>query len=89
MEYLIFKTLAIAVSASILIWYNMKRKEKNLKENKANPQELENGEFGIKKPEDEFLTGVEIEKIVTDPILKTNEAEARPPRPKGTPTIRP
>ena len=88
MEYLIFKTLAIAVSASILIWYNMKRKEKNLKENKANPQELENGEFAIKKPEDKFLTGVEIDKIVTDPILKTN-AEARIKNPNGEPTGKP
>lgn len=89
MEYLIFKTLALAVAASIFIWYSMKRKNKDLKENKANPQELEDGRYAIKKPAKEHMTGVEYDSIETDPKFKQDEEAARIPDPKGEPTIRP
>lgn len=89
MEYLIFKTLAFAVTASIIIWYSMKRRKKDLKENEANPKELEDGRYAIKKPENKHLTGVEYDSIETDPKFKENETAARLPDPKGKPTIRP
>lgn len=58
-EYFIFKKLSLAVSASFLIWYAMKRVEKNLTENLANPIELKNGDYAIKKPENKYAVGVD------------------------------
>lgn len=69
MDYLIFKTLSLAVSASFLIWYAMRRINKDLKENLANPVELETGEYGIKKPEDRYILGIDA-PIEIDPPLK-------------------
>ncbi len=89
MEYLIFKSLAIAVTASIIIWYNMKRRNKSLKENKANPQELEDGKYAVQKPEDKYMAGVEYDEVIIDPKLKENAELEKPPTPKGDPTIRP
>lgn len=66
----------------------MKRKVKDLKENQSNPQELENGNYAIEKPEEEFLTGIDA-PVETNVKIKLDETVARLPDPKGTPTVRP
>lgn len=84
MEYLIFieRGVWFAICVAIYIWgkKGAKRIDK--------PIELEDGKFAIPKPEDEFMEGVEYDEVITDPKFK-NEATARPPDPKGRPTIRP
>ncbi len=87
MEYLVFLKIGgglfAAVIAAILIW----RKKGSPSIDKA--KELEDGNFAIPKPEDEFMDGIECDEIRTDPKFKQDETVARPPDPKGTPTIRP
>lgn len=91
-EYLIFKGLPWAITAVFLIYWNFFRKKKTPKKENVNPVELEDGRYAVEKPSDEHLTGVEYDSIETDPKFKeaqNYEAIARPPDPKGTPTIRP
>lgn len=88
MEYLVFLKIGgglfAAVIAAILIW----RKKGSPSIDKA--KELEDGNFAIPKPKDEFMEGVEYDEVRTDPIFKQDEfANERPPKPKGDPTIRP
>lgn len=87
MEYLVFLKIGgglfAAVIAAILIW----RKKGSPSIDKA--KELEDGNFAIPKPKDEFMEGVEYDEVRTDPKFKQDETSARLPDPKGKPTIRP
>ena len=94
-EYLIFKILGLAIIASAIIWRNMtKNKSQNPEDvtsGYAEPQELEDGTFAIPKPKDEFMDGVECDEVKSEIKPKQDEQAmaARPPDPKGTPTVRP
>lgn len=92
-EFLIFKVLTGAVIASGIIWALMSKNKKaspdDVTNNYAEPVELEDGNFAIPKPEDEFMEGVEYDEIRTDPKFKKDETTERIPDPKGEPTIRP
>ena len=81
MEYLIFVERGVwfAICVAIYIW----GKKGATKIDK--PKELDNGDFAIPKPEDEFMENLEYDEIKIDPVFK-NE---RIPDPKGKPTIRP
>jgi hypothetical protein len=81
MEYLVFKGLMIAVCVAVFVW-----KIKGIGKVEK-PKELEDGNFAIPKPEDEFMKDVEYDEIVVNPNFK-NESQ-RPPDPKGVPTTRP
>jgi hypothetical protein len=91
MEYLIFKTLAFAVTASFLIYWNFFRKKNVPKKKNVNPVELEDGRYALEKPDNKYMAGVESEEIQINPEIKEDvqEITARPPDPKGTPTKRP
>jgi hypothetical protein len=94
-EFLIFSVAYLAGIASKIIWENMcKNKTPNSEDitnSYAEPVELEDGNFAIQKPEDEFMDGVEYDDIQINPIIKeyVQEITARPPDPKGKPTKRP
>jgi hypothetical protein len=85
-EYLIYKIFTTALIASILIYWKLKSKSSNA--SYSEPKETEDGKFAIPKPADEDMEGIDFEEIRTDPKFKDNEV-ARPPKPKGEPTIRP
>jgi len=78
-EYLIFAAFGLAFLASKLIWRNMtKEKETDLEDvtnDYATPIELEDGNFAIPKPSDEFMEGVEFDEIRTNIIKKDNEKD--------------
>jgi hypothetical protein len=63
MEYLIFKTLAFAITASFYIYWSFMRKGKDAKKENINPVELEDGNYALEKPADEFMVGVEYDSI--------------------------
>jgi hypothetical protein len=94
-EFLIFSVAYLAGIASKIIWENMTKNKKSSPEDVTNsyaePVELEDGKFAIPKPDDEFMEGVEYDEIRTEINPKQDEQEilARPPDPKGKPTIRP
>jgi hypothetical protein len=85
-EYLIYKIFTTALIASILIYWKLKSKSSNA--SYSEPKETDDGKFAIPKPADEDMQGIDCEEIRTDPKFKDNEV-ARPPTPKGEPTIRP
>lgn len=76
-EFLIYSGFYLAGVASKLIWENMSRNKKSSPEdvtnNYAEPVELEDGNFAIPKPSEEFLQGVEIEEVRTEIKPKQNE----------------
>jgi len=81
MEYLVFKLLFVAVTATVIIWkITGAKKIEKLKE-------TEDGKFAIPKPENEIIEGLEYDEIKTNPKFK-NETQ-RQPDPKGVPTTRP
>ena len=88
MEYLIFLKgggILAVIIAAILIW------RKKGTDTIDKPTELEDGNFAIPKPEDEFMEGIEYDEIQVNPKIK-QDAQAmvnRIPDPKGTPTVRP
>ena len=63
MEYLIFKTLAFAITASFYIYWSFIRKGKEIKKENINPVELEDGNYALEKPADEFMVGVDYDSI--------------------------
>jgi hypothetical protein len=69
MDYLIFKTLAFAITASIFIWSLMSRSNRKLVKNMYNPKELQDGRYAILKPEDKYMVGIEAERK-KDPVFK-------------------
>jgi hypothetical protein len=72
MEYLIFKTLALAITSSIMIWQIMKLHNRFLTKNEYNPKELDNGDFAVKKPEDKYMAGIDA-PIEIDPKFKEED----------------
>ena len=94
-EFLIFSVAYLAGIASKIIWENMCKNKKSSPEDVTNsyaePAELEDGNFAIPKPEDEFMDGVEYDEIQINPKIKEDvqTMAARPPDPKGKPTKRP
>jgi hypothetical protein len=88
MEYLIFKTLAFAVTASFLIYWNFFRKKKVPKKKNVNPVELEDGRYAVEKPDNKYMAGVECEEIQINPTIKEDvqTMAARLPDPDGKPT---
>ena len=82
MKYLIFEVLLLALLAAVAIW----RKKGCEKIDK--PKETEDGKFGIPKPEDEFMEGIECDEVRTDPEFKA-EIYGSIKDPKGKPTGRP
>jgi len=85
MEYIVFieRGVWFAICVAIYIWRKKGDQKIDI------PKELEDGKFAIPKPEDEFMEGVEYDEIKIDPKFKNEAASARPPDPKGRPTIRP
>lgn len=73
-EYLIYKILATAVAASLIIWANMTRNKKpnpaDATNSYADPIELEDGDYAIPKPEDHFMEGVEYDSISSNIKIK-------------------
>lgn len=87
-EYLIYKVLSVAVGVSIYVWKKVKNKKEDVVY--VEPSELENGDFAIPKPEDEFMEGIKYDEIKTNINVKETKAvTSRLPDPKGTPTVRP
>lgn len=82
MEYLLF--IGGGVMGAIIAAIAIYRKTGDAKIYK--PQELEDGNYVIQKPADEFIDGIEHDGVVMDIKTKTN---ARLPDPKGEPTVRP
>jgi hypothetical protein len=91
-EFLIFSVAYLAGIASKIIWENMCKNKKSSPEDVTNsyaePVELEDGNFAIQKPEDEFMDGVEYDDIQINPIIKEDvqTMAARLPDPDGKPT---
>ena len=89
MEYLVFKILAGALIASGVIWTLMSKNKKSspddVTNNYADPIELEDDNFAIPKPPDEFMEGVEYDEVRNEIKPKQDEATARIPDPKGEP----
>jgi hypothetical protein len=85
MEYLIFLKYGgvfAAIIAAVIIW------RKKGSDTIDKPTELEDGNFAIPKPEDEFMDGVDFDEIRTDitPKQDVQAMAARLPNPDGTPT---
>jgi len=85
MEYIVFieRGVWFAICVAIYIWRKKGDQKIDI------PKELEDGKFAIPKPEEEFMEGVEYDEIKINPKFKNEAASARPPDPKGRPTIRP
>ena len=77
-EYLIYKILAAAVAASLIIWANMTRNKQSdpndVTKSYAEPTELEDGNYAIPKPADEYMEGVQYDSISSQINPKQNES---------------
>jgi hypothetical protein len=77
-EYLIFKIIGAAITASLLIWYNMTKNKtqdpNDATKTYAEPTELEDGNFAIPKPADEYMDGVQYDSISSNIKPKQNES---------------
>ena len=63
MKYLIFETLALAITGAIYIYWSCKLKKKSPKKENINPVELVDGKYALEKPEDKYMLGVDYDEI--------------------------
>lgn len=75
-EYLIYKILAAAFAASLIIWANMTKNKvqdpNDVTRSYAEPVELEDGNYAIPKPADEYMDNVEYDSISNNINIKQN-----------------
>ena len=86
MEYLVFLKISLgligALSASLYFWYKIK--SQGIKK----PIKTKDGNYLVKK-EKEFEKEVNYDTKIKIDLAANPDYVARPPRPKGEPTIRP